>query len=105
MNPNDKKLLRHITTGFSDIQASTSMVAHYLTKEHLVIQEQFLTMAIEYIKYLALMNKTGIVPIHMATLANIGEILYREALEPYGLTQELDLVPQQRAESNSYLIV
>ena len=105
MNPNDKKLLRHVKTGFSDIQASTSMVAHYLTKEPLVIQEQFLTMAIEYIKYLALMKKTGIVPIHLATLTDIGETIYREALEPYGLTQELDLVPMQRMESNIYLSV
>lgn len=105
MNPHDKKLLRHVTTGFSDIQASTSMVAHMLAKESLVIQEQFLTMAIEYLKYLALMKKTGIIPIHMATLADIGETIYREALEPYGLTKELDLVPAQRLDQHSYLIV
>lgn len=105
MNPHDKKLLRHITTGFADIQASTSMVAHELAKESLLVQEQFLTLAIEYMKHLTLMKRTGIIPIHLATLVDISETIYREALEPYGLTQELDLVPSQRLDKYTYLSV
>lgn len=105
MNSSDRKAHKAITNSLSDLKVSTSVVANALTKEPLAVQEQFATLAVSYFKTLALMQKSGIIPIHLADLARMGEFIHDEALVPYGLTGELDLTLMEREENHIYLQV
>jgi hypothetical protein len=105
MNDVDRKMHKALVNGLSDLRVSVSAVAHNLIKEPLAIQEQFVTMSVSYFKSMALMHKSGIVPIHLVDMARVSEYIHDECLVPLGLSGELDMVPREREEKTFYLQV